>query len=534
MNGPRRAILAGCSTIAALGAVTFSVLRGTNFRGYDEWLIFWMLSRRLLSFPHANRPLGLVWHLPAWWIAPDRLWGFLLVHGAWLTGVGLLTFLLVRRLSRGDVRLALVSGAFAVAWMPSETTRVVTVQMIQYSGCAAGVLLATWLLVEAWHRQSPWLLAAAALVAAVTALSLEAALPQLAAAPLLLLFAEAEGRAAARRRWWIAGSMVFVGSLGARAVLPLLVSSPSVSYQGGMGAVRPVSAVLRQLGVQLHFHLAPLVGAPPGELGTPVVAWAALIFLLGFALVARSRASGRRSDAAVAAVLGLAHAVAGYLPFVLSRAVRGPVRTEFLAAAGIGVLLAGIVTLLSSLAPPRARLALSAALAAWVVAAGTARTVALQREWSDGIYAAQRSTLEQLVAIAPGLQPHTLLVLMQSGHAWSFSFSFSKAVEYLYSDAVRGWVPRADPLLIDTRVERGGIVSEPVGVLRASWDERTETYRPEQVVVVQEDESGQLSLAQEWPEDLGSLPAGERYDPQARVRTGAASPPRLSILRATR
>jgi hypothetical protein len=535
MSGPRRALLAGCASIGALGAVTFSVLRATNFRGYDEWLIFWMLSRRLLSFPHANRPLGLVWHAPAWWIAPDRLWGFVLVHGFWLTLVGLLTFLLVRRLSGGDARLALLSGAFTVAWMPSETTRVVTVQMIQYSGCAAGTLLATWLQVEAWQRQSRWRLAAAAVAAAAAALSLEAALPQLAAAPLLLLFAGAEGRRqAVRRLWWLAGSLAFVGALGARALLPVLTEPQAVSYQLGRGSVRPPGAVLRQIGLQLRFHLAPLVDTPAGDLAGPTVACAALVFVLGLAVAARHGPAGVRRVAAAAAVLGLAHAVLGYLPFVLSRAVRGPVRTEFLAAAGVGVFLAALVSLLASLTPPRARVAVSAVLGVWIVAAGTGRTVASQREWSDAIYAAQRRTLEQVAAIAPEMQPHTLVVLMQNGHTWSFSFSFSKAVEYLYADAVRGWVPRADPYLIDTRVQRGAVVSEPAAVLRAQWKERTETYRAEEVVVVTEDEAGRLSLAEEWPEDLGPLPAGGRYAPRARIRNAASPPSRLALLRETR
>jgi hypothetical protein len=84
--------------LTALGASLFLWVRPTNFRGYDEWLIFSLLSRGIVGFPYARRPLNLVWALPAWALAPDRLWGFLLVHATWLTLGGILVYLLVRRL----------------------------------------------------------------------------------------------------------------------------------------------------------------------------------------------------------------------------------------------------------------------------------------------------------------------------------------------------------------------------------------------------------------------------------------------------
>jgi len=204
---------AAIAALAALGISTFSFLRPTNFRGYDEWLIFWMLSRKLISFPYANRPLGLTWHVPAWLVAPDQLWGFQLVHAFWLTAVGVLVFLIVRRLLPGRSDLAFLGGALAIAWMPSEETRVATVQMIQYSGCTAGALLATWLLLEAGHRQSrALLLAAAAAAAIVTALSFEATLPILGMGAVLLLVGKT--RESARQLLpWAGGWLVLVAAL---------------------------------------------------------------------------------------------------------------------------------------------------------------------------------------------------------------------------------------------------------------------------------------------------------------------------------
>ena len=246
-DGSGRGLLAGVASIAALGVASFAWLRPTNFRGYDEWLIFWMLSRGLVSFPHAERPLGLVWHLPAWAIAPDRLWGFLLVHAAWLTVAGILTFLLVGRLLPSGAMAAYLAGAFAVAWMPSELTRVASVQMIQYSGPTAGVLAAACLLVEAWRQRRPALLAAAMLAGGLTTLSLETTLPLLGLAPLLLL---SVGQRADRRRRliWIAGTLALVAAAGARLLVPML-GGRGPSYQTAiLGAMRTPSGVLRQIG----------------------------------------------------------------------------------------------------------------------------------------------------------------------------------------------------------------------------------------------------------------------------------------------
>jgi hypothetical protein len=528
--------VAGVASIAALGAASFAWLRPTSFRGYDEWLIFWMLSRGHISFPHAERPLGLVWHLPAWAIAPDRLWGFLLVHAAWLTLVGILTFLLVGRLLPEGAMTAFLAGAFAVAWMPSEETRVACVQMILYSGATAGVLVAAWLLVEAWPGRRLALLATALLAGGVTALSIEATLPLLGLASLLLL-GLGPRRDRGRCLVWVAGALALVMAAGARLLVPML-GGRGPSYQTGVPvAVRTPRGTLRQIGLQLQHHLLPL-GTPPEGLAQAGVAIAVLVFVGGFALTLRRRppAGGApepgRRVLLLTAVVGLAAAALGYLPFALSRAIRGPERTEFLAAPGIAVLLAALIALAVSLLPARARPAVACLLGAWIVAVGTGRTLAQQRHYRDaGVYAGQRRMLRQLAALAPGLEPHSLVVLLQSERAWTLQFSGVKAIEYLYEGQARGFVAGTFPVLFETRFEPDGVVSEPAAALRAGWGESVERYRYEEVLVFAEDPSGRLALLESWPEkDLGALPPGAAYAPRPRIRPDVPASRRFAIL----
>ena len=144
--------------LLALAAALFAFVRPTNFGGTDEWLSFSLLSRGIVGFPYANRPLNLVWALPGWSIFPDQLFGFLVFHALWIGLGGVLVFLVIRRLLPGAEPLAFLAGALAIVWAPTDGARLCAVHMIVYSGCTFGVLLALWLTLEAWFgagRSSP-------------------------------------------------------------------------------------------------------------------------------------------------------------------------------------------------------------------------------------------------------------------------------------------------------------------------------------------------------------------------------------------
>src|SRR5215468_7264623 len=90
--GTRRVGLIGAVLLLVLTAALFAFVRATNFRGFDEWLIFSLLSRHILDFPYANRPLCLIWAWPAWRLAPGELWTFRLVHALWIGLTGVVVF----------------------------------------------------------------------------------------------------------------------------------------------------------------------------------------------------------------------------------------------------------------------------------------------------------------------------------------------------------------------------------------------------------------------------------------------------------
>jgi hypothetical protein len=515
--------------LLALAAATFAVVRPGNFGGSDEWLAISLLSRGILDFPYANRPLPMIWGWPAWSLFPDRLSGFLVFHALWIGLGGVLVFLITRRLVRGGAALAFLAGAFTIVWAPADGTRLCAVQMILYSGCTFGVLLATWLAVEAWLRRRIALALGAVVAAAVAILSHEAALVPLALVP--LLFLSAGGRREPRRlAVWAFVVFAALAAGGLRAALPLWTDPGRVSYQAALAeGLKPAQMGARTLG-QLRRHLVPLV-RPAWERPGAAVPIALAVFVAGVVAASR-RAKSRRAEGAEAetspgalllgAGLGCLWALVSYLPFVAT--THGAFRTEFLSAPGIGLLLAAAAAGVAALLPKRARLPAAILLGAWVVVLGTQKTVAFQGRWdSQSAYSGQRRVLVELTALAPDLAPGTLVVLLQRSDAWRFDLTFRHAVRYLYEGRAVGHVVGADPLLYETSFEAAGIRSSPMPALRGPWREPPALYAYDAVLAVREDGKGRLQLLESWPADLPALPKGARYAPRSRLRSGPLS-----------
>ena len=268
-----------------------------------------------------------------------------------------------------------------------------------------------------------------------------------------------------------------------------------------------------------------------------MIAVALTVFLAGL-LVLKQRgeenpdATGpTRRSLLAAAFLGLLWALASYLPFVLSPKTQGPVRTQFLSAPGVAVLLAAVVVWVASFLPRRARFPAAGLLGAWVVAVGTGRSAALQAEWDlKSAYPNQRRTLLELATVAPDLAPGTLVVLLTRGPTWQFDFSFRHAVRYLYEGRAVGHVVGADDLLYRTLFEADGVRSEPIATLRRPWREPALLYGYNAIVVLREGRKGRLEFLGAWPDgELPALPAGAVYAPRLRLR-GGGPPRRLAIL----
>jgi hypothetical protein len=423
----------------------------------------------------------------------------LVVHTLWIGLGGVLVFLILRRLLGGAMLPAFVAGTFTIVWAPSDSTRLVPAHMFIYSGCTFGVLLATWLALEAWARRR-WAVGAAAGVAGPTAaLSHEAALAPLALVP--LLFFAAGGRREPRRLV-LASLLAFgvLGGLALRAAGPLWTEPERVSYQTQVQAadLRPVHLAARCLG-QLRRHVRPLVeGVPAGARGGPTLPLTLGVFALGLAFAAgmdqrptpapggdAGHTGGHARRLVAIAVGGLFWALLAYLPFVASTQTRGAARTEFLSAPGVGVLLAATAAALASRLPRRARLLLLGLSGAWVVTLGALHTTAFQAEWDRGSpYRDQRRVLLGITAVAPQVVPGTLVVLLARTRAWPLDLTFRHAIAYLYEGHAVGHVPGTDSFLYETSFEPGGIRSSPEPVIRGPWREEPRLFPYDAVVVV--------------------------------------------------
>jgi hypothetical protein len=502
----------GLVVLAQLSAVS-----PTNFGGYDEWLIVQLTSAGRVSIPYAERPLELVWDLPAV-LFPHRLDAFLWLHGIYLWLTGVLVWRLFARLAPGQGTAAFLAGTFAATWAPRDFLRLNAVETVAYSGVIFVTVAAASLLLESWRWRSMPLLAVAALLALCAARTYESVLPLLVAAPALLWAApiRPEDR---RPRWRFAAVweavMLVAGILSLAGVL--LPSEGSYQLSALSLDLHP-GGVLRRLGEQAAYALAPAAAVSWPELGTAHV----IITTVTFALVATAIAR-RHRDAIPAlvharqALLGAALAILGWSVFALSPAIRSAARTQFLSAPGLGILFAALIGLAAGAAPPRARAAARVALAAWIIAVAAARTGAMQRDWdARGYWPLQSASLREITAVVPDVVPGTLVLLLDDRGAWPATFTFRHALLFLYEGRAIGLVPGAHDFLYPARFAAGGISCEPWPVIRKPWDAAPTFHRGSEIVALALAADGSVSLLESWPSVLPAA-SGTGYAPRSRI-----------------
>ncbi len=528
----RRAVFALLGILGVF-ASAFAFVRATNFGGWDEWPILSLTAERIIDLPYENRPLSLLFNLPGAIVAPDRLVGFFAVHAAYLCLGGWLVFRLAERLVPESPAVALLAGVLAVAWAPLDYMRLDVVLCSNYAGAAFGTLLAVSLLLESKRRGRLLLLAISGIAAALVLRCLESTAGLLVGAP-LLLWAMPEAR---RRGAWTAGFLLFVLPAVATAAWPLLAPGAAPSYQtSGLGVDLSPAGVLGRLARQLGFQLLPLVGSDPRELLSPAVplAVAALVVAArGASLTSPEALPGDSRPLVRLLAIGAAATALSYFPLVLSKAITTPARTQMLAAPGMGLFLAAFVALAARALPLRGRGWAAIALAAWIVAVGTGRTVAMQREWDPASsWPYQGHTLRELVRQAPDLAPHTFVLVLDDTDTWPATLPFHLAVRYLYEGRALGAVPGREPFLYPVEFGPEGLSSAPWPVIRRAWRSPVTRHRFDELLVVRQSDTGAVTILDEWPTDprLPALPPGARYAPRERIVAGAQPSPRARIL----
>jgi hypothetical protein len=510
----------------------FAWVQATNFGGHDEWLIVSLNAKHVVGFPYANRPLVLLGSLPVALFWPHDLKAYLFFHTLYLSLSGVLVFLLFRRLAPRSSLLAFLTAVFSLVWVPLDFMRLDTVLMTGYAGFTFVTFLAVFLLVESWQRGSVVLLVAGALLAFVTTRGGEATVPLVALAPALLVPLRG-----GRRLWaWVLvwESLVVAG---VALILAPLASPGQGSYQLSALGLDPYPLhVTGRLLEQFRFHLLPLFTSPPREIAPIGVVAAVGVFGLAYALATRNGTVAEEVAADTrflpgAMLLGLVWAGLGYSVYTLSRAINTPARTQILSSPGIGLFLAGGLCLVGrAFAPPWRRLIIGL-LAGWVVAVGTGRTLAMQREWDmASAWPAQNGALVNLTRAAPDLKPNTFVLLIDEAGAWPATFTFRHAVEYLYRGRAIGSVWGAQEFLYPTTFAGDGVHSDPWEVIRKPWGSAASHHGYEEVMVVALRAWGELDILDRWPGGLPPLPPGAVYRPRERIVAGGSLPEERGIL----
>ena len=492
-------------------------VKATNFYGYDEWTVLFLLSRGVIDIPYANRPLELLWALPVPWIAPHSFLPFSMLHWLYLWLTGLLVFWIALRFAPGRSLLALLAGVFAMVWAPSDYARLSTVERTLYGGITFGMTLTMAVYVESWVRRSVPLLAVSLLLCVVSGRCYEATLPVLLVTPVLLVRLRGGSRSALRQ--WVLAFESFVLLSLLLALQPMLFPTGDPSYQASYGLDARPTALLTRLALQCRLHFGPLLS--PGLQELPVQATgAAVIVLLGACLLWLRAApdQGDKGDLHLLVLSGALLTGAGYGALLLTGRQPGAWRMQSLSSPGAALLLAGTAVGIGERLR-RFGSSVAVALGVWVVAVGTARTLAMQQQW-DGFsfYRRQMHLLSALVLAVPDVQPRSLLVLLDEGKAWRADFGFHHAVEYLYRGHAIGVVWGASSPIFPAFFAPQGVASDPMPAVQGAWGARRGLYRYDEVVVVRHTTSGAAVVLEAWPTELPPLPPGALYRPRARLR----------------
>jgi len=505
----------------------FAWVSPTNFNGYDEWLNLSLTSRGILAFPYANRPLALLWNVPTTWLGTDLVTAHYLLHGLYLSLTGVLAYLIVRRLAPNAPLLAWLAGTFAATWAPRDFLRLDSVQMLLYGGFMAATLCSLLLLAGSWRPGRAWLLAPAVALAFCALRTYEGCLPLLVAAPPALA---AVSQPQPRWHWALAWYSALV--VGIAQMLGWWGDgTTSLAYQSMISRDLDLLPLAKRLIQHFGFSADPLIRPTWQELAVPRVMPALIAFAAGlaWAVPADPLSAQTRRTYAWAVGIGLLLAGLGWAPFAISPQLTSPDRTQFLPAPGMGLALAGAILWLASFLPHRWRMVGVAALAGWVMWVGTARILAMQRQWDErSAFPAQAEFLRHLTRWAPDLRSNTLVVLFDDTATWG-AIAFRHAVEYLYENRACGYLWGSRNMLYRIDVTPAGVVYVTGVDIRRAWQSPPTLHRPHEIVFVRYGSNRSVTVLDHWPESF-PLSAPAVYAPRARVVTARPAPKARAVL----
>jgi hypothetical protein len=502
-------------------------LRLQFWGGADEAFNFRAETARVWSDEwdrQLGRPLVGVSTSVATHLTPDRIEGFLLIGAFLCFANACLLFLLISRLAPGATSVAVTAAVLLTVHRADALRFFVMWASNQYGTVVFFLLLASWLFLLSYARQSRALLVLACVALGCSLLSNEAAYPTAALLPVLGLAVRRDGR---RYSVWAFAWYGTVAMLATRFAFHHLAKGFD-SYQADH-----LKTLLRQpesLLTILWREVWPIsIYFRPSGPWRGYAGYACAGFGLAAAavLVARRWPITERVSLGAVALAAVA-ILCGALPFLPLQGTM--LRTQFLVAPAEAALLALLIHFAARLLPARVRVPAVAVAVGLVAANATVAAVQAQKgDRSPVRFERTVHLFRQVHGVSPSFVPGTLLVfVLEDPDSTPVGYNYmltSLANSILGVDAEQA--NYKDPYDLRVAFEADHVTAVIVRSLDDAATVTSAVGRPvrdfgyDQVVAFRVKGDGSATLLLRLPPELlPSSNAGAAYDPLSRMRPG--------------
>jgi hypothetical protein len=480
--------------------------------GWNDYVA--AMQGRFIARDHSRLFDFVIWQL-AYRLSPDDFRGANFVMAALMLGKGCLCWGILREL-RVPAAIAFGAAALLVTY-PADYALFLDGTLGIHSSLFA-YTLGTWAFIAWWRTGRLWLALLMCAAAGLSAGTYDAALPMIAATPLLLFALERKGLR--RTLLTVASWYMFPALIVVRTLLMMRAGHPGAAYQARLFQAPSPGQMLLDLGLAYRRLLfdgwfANLIDVNPSHLGYGVSAALVAGGACRFLARARTGTWARRPAWALLGA-GLAAIGLGFAPYLVTSAAHADHRTLFFASVGAAVTLCGLAWLAATLGPQAP--ASFAVLIGLVAGAGSVHLLDQHQLWLWR-WNEQRVALAGLVQAAPRLARGARVVLLDATPDGRLKNAFAgntvyvdSSVKLLYADAslrARLCYPRETApwggWAENCRVQDGALV------LRQAAVAAEQTWPAEELVAFRYAEDGPVTLARKFP----GLPA---YDPSRHVQ----------------